>query len=657
LSSIDYFLKVNHLPLLKRWRGSGVSLEIGEDCMPALCSLLSGINVRDVIMKPEERVGLVFEILMSQGSYITIEALSDRIGVSKGTLLNDMDKLRGKLEELPIKLKSHSRYGIKLIGDEGAIREFALDLYMGNADVTRIYDVADYHSSSICNQFYETRSLKDTQLIYTQLRALEDSLKKKLADRAFLLIISSIELAINRIRCGKIISMNPIKLESLLGTTEFTAIYQLVEALSQAMDLRFPVEETGYLTAQLLGCNVANTNWLDSAENYAEIQIIVCNLIRFVGGDLHIDFSSDLSLYKDLVYHIRPTIYRMKNMIPQKNPLLEEIKDNYSEVFAAVRRNISFIEELANAEMSEDEVGYITIHFASVIEKQRNNRQSRPNVVIVCNSGIGTSNLLSARLTSMYEINIVATVAFHEFEQVVKDNPTDYIISTIDISHHWLKVIKVTPLISDKDAVLLDSFFQRRYNTVIKFDSLLKVLKRHCEIRNEHLLFAELNKEFSQIVSDKEGSEQKKMLKEVVDDRMVKLDYPAESWEEAVREAGQLLLNADCIQSRYIDEMISVVKTMGSYIVIGKGIALPHSRSGDGAHKIGISILRLANPVCFGHPENDPVDLVFGLSSIDNESHLRALSDLAMMLSDDAKVDFLRKAKTTEEVMELINNH
>jgi len=138
---------------------------------------------------------------------------------------------------------------------------------------------------------------------------------------------------------------------------------------------------------------------------------------------------------------------------------------------------------------------------------------------------------------------------------------------------------------------------------------------------------------------------------------MIELDFPAKDWEEAVRRAGKLLLDSDCIEEKYVDQMVSVVKTMGSYIVIGKGIALPHSRSGDGAHKIGISILRLATPVVFGHPENDPVDLVFGLSSIDNESHLRALSDLAKMLSDEDVVAYLRRVESSKEVMEFIENH
>ena len=656
LGSIDYFMKVNQLPVLKRLRKVGVRLEVEEDCLPALCSLLSGIGVSDVVMKPEERVNLVLKILMSQRSYITVGALSQRLGVSKGTVLNDMDKLREKIMDLPFKIRSHSRYGLKLVGDENAIREFALGRYMEFVDVSCIYDVATYYSSSISNQFYESRSFQDTQLIYTQVRMLEDALRTKFADRAFLLIISSIELSVDRIRSGKVISMNSLKLESLFGTSEFKAVYKLSESISSEMNFKFPVEEVGYLTAQLLGCSVANTNWLDSAENYAEIQIIVCNLIRFVGNDLNIDFSSDLSLYKDLVYHIRPTIYRMKNMIPQKNPLLNEIKENYTGVFIAVKRNITFIEELAHAEMSEDEIGYITIHFASIIERQKNNRRLRPNVLIVCNSGIGTSNLLSTRLASVYEINIVATVAFHEFGQAIAENDVDYILSTIDINHDSIKVVKVNPLVSDKDIEVLDNYFQHRYNNTIEFSRLLKVLKRNCTIRNEEQLFSALHGEFPQIVNAaREGSGYKKMLKEVVSDQMIKLDYPAKDWEDAVREAGRLLLDSDCIENKYIDQMVSVVKTMGSYIVIGKGIALPHSRSGDGAHKIGISILRLATPVVFGHPENDPVDLVFGLSSIDNESHLKALSDLAKMLSDDDKVAFLREAKSSQEILSLIN--
>lgn len=108
------------------------------------------------------------------------------------------------------------------------------------------------------------------------------------------------------------------------------------------------------------------------------------------------------------------------------------------------------------------------------------------------------------------------------------------------------------------------------------------------------------------------------------------------------------------MEDQYIESMVRVVKSMGAYIVIGKGIALPHSRSTEGAKKIGISFLRLAQPVCFGHPENDPVDLLFGLSSVDNKSHMHALRDLTKVLSDEDKVKKLREMGSSEEVLDFL---
>ena len=111
-----------------------------------------------------------------------------------------------------------------------------------------------------------------------------------------------------------------------------------------------------------------------------------------------------------------------------------------------------------------------------------------------------------------------------------------------------------------------------------------------------------------------------------------------------------MLKKAGCIGEEYIQSMIDTVKTVGTYIVVSKGIALPHSRSGKDAVRVGISILRLKSPVEFGHPENDPVDLIFALSSVDSTSHLDALRDLAQMLNDAENIAFLRRAETAEEI-------
>ena len=99
MANIDYYLKINQLPPLKRLRKAGVSLAVAEEFLPALCSLLSSFRVKDLLLKPEERINLIMKILVGQRSYITIEALADRLGVSKGTVLNDLGKLRQGLKK------------------------------------------------------------------------------------------------------------------------------------------------------------------------------------------------------------------------------------------------------------------------------------------------------------------------------------------------------------------------------------------------------------------------------------------------------------------------------------------------------------------------------------------------------------------------------
>lgn len=654
INNIDYLLQANHLPILKRWYKGSVSLEEDDGRLINLLNFLSGIETKDVVLRPKERLHALYMLLLKQQSYITIAGLCEQLGVSKGTVLNDLKRLRKKIQTLPFDICSNSRYGIKLEGNEKAIREFAINSYMEHTDISCIYNISDYYAASICNEFCRTRGLEDTRCIFEQIRNAEAMIDKKLTDRSFLLVISGVELAIDRIRNNKIITMDLQKLGSLFETTEFKAAHCITDSLSRVFNIQFPLEETVNVATQLLGCNDINMNFPESCENYAEIQLVVCRLIQDVGNSLDIDFSGSISLYNDLVHQIRPVIHRVKNTITLKNPLLKDIKKHYLSVFNAVKQSVENIEQLANAKLPEDEIGYICTHFASIIEKERHNEKIRPNVLIVCDSGVGTCNLLSARLTSMYEVNVVDKVAYCELESALHAQNVDYILTTIDIKHNQIRVFQVSPIINEKDENLLDLYFQRRLNRVIDFERLMKILENNCVIRDKNQLIQELSENYSLIIGKREKKGDDKMLKDVIDERMIRIDFSASDWKEAVREAGNLLINGGCADERYVDNMINVVKSIGAYIVIGKGIALPHSRSAEGVNKIGISFLRLTAPVNFGHPENDPVDLLFGLASIDNKSHIRALKDLTKILSDSEKVRELRKVKTTDEVFSIL---
>ena len=67
-----------------------------------------------------------------------------------------------------------------------------------------------------------------------------------------------------------------------------------------------------------------------------------------------------------------------------------------------------------------------------------------------------------------------------------------------------------------------------------------------------------------------------------------------------------------------------------------------------------MSILRLKKPVRFGNKFNDPVEFVFVFCTTDNTSHLEALRQFNIMISDEEILKELRKATKKEQITELI---
>jgi len=141
-------------------------------------------------------------------------------------------------------------------------------------------------------------------------------------------------------------------------------------------------------------------------------------------------------------------------------------------------------------------------------------------------------------------------------------------------------------------------------------------------------------------------------LSELLPRERIKLDVKVNNWQEAIREAGKLLFNSGAITSEYIEAMIKVAEELGPYIVIAPGIALPHAATEAGAKQTALSLIKLVDPIYFGNPDNDPVQLVFGLSAIDNKVHIVALQALAKLFLSKDLVNQLFKAESISSTIE-----
>ena len=117
------------------------------------------------------------------------------------------------------------------------------------------------------------------------------------------------------------------------------------------------------------------------------------------------------------------------------------------------------------------------------------------------------------------------------------------------------------------------------------------------------------------------------MLKDLTNERLIRLNIEAADWEEAIRKSAQPLID----------------------------VALPHARPESGALESAIGIATLKTPVVFGNEANDPVKYLFCLSAKDNMEHLNALAELAGMFEDAQFYRLLEQAESAKEIMEYIS--
>lgn len=136
----------------------------------------------------------------------------------------------------------------------------------------------------------------------------------------------------------------------------------------------------------------------------------------------------------------------------------------------------------------------------------------------------------------------------------------------------------------------------------------------------------------------------------------IALDVPATDWRDAIDKAGGLLEKTGVTDPDYTRSMIESVEQNGPYIVIAPGFAFAHARPSPAVHRTGMSWLRLAEPVDFGHKTNDPVSLVVALAATDASAHTTAMAQLAKVLGNPDKRAALDTAATPAEVLTILDD-
>lgn len=398
----------------------------------------------------EERAIIIFYKLMTSSFPAKVNNLSRDLAVSNTTLTSDLDYLEGMLAAFPIKLIRRPGYGLELIGRERDKRLVFINLLMKKLENSPLYSIEE-DEFIFLNQNHPILNKLNSELILSLLGPLREALKNlsfTLTDYAKLETLFYLGLSSERIGIDKCIKNISYEDDNMAG--EWKTSKEIYAYISQnILEKEIGQEEIGFFATYLRGARRLEQFDLNDK---LDLNYLAIELTDFVSRQTAFQFQQDKRFMDGLISHLEPLFNRVRSGILVSNPLKEDIKRDYPAIFNALRGALE--DKFPSLDFSEDEISFLTIHFASALPTLR--QREEISTLVVCTNGIAASRMLSKRLLDNFpDLDIVEESSIKGLSRLDLDD-FHLIISTVGIYGANFDYILVNPMLTEEDKARIE---------------------------------------------------------------------------------------------------------------------------------------------------------------------------------------------------------
>lgn len=400
-------------------KGRGYKLDYGK-----FIEQSEPVSKETIEVSPFERQNRVMEeLLLSSPQALRIMDLFGNYYVGDSAISNDEKVIASRIKKFELKLMRKNRT-LAIRGKEENIRRAIAELIQR----LNIIDLDEINSSEELNF-----NRYDVLFVSDQLRIIEKQLGGAIPYPYNVNIFSHLYIMISRSRkLNHQLSGEKLTNEQLLALDDSPKIRDIATEVIRNVEAylvtKLPVSEIYYLYQYLLSSRMENVS--DKIQTFSpEVEVITNYFLSEVGKRLNINATNE-SIFVDLANHIKPMLNRLKNKIRVKNGLLEQIQLTYESIFHFVSEVAEEVSEKFNLPaINQDEIGFITLYFARMIETH----QLPIQTLIMCTTGVGTSELLKAKVAKKFpELNVVDVIATKNYQLALKKTPgIELILTTI----------------------------------------------------------------------------------------------------------------------------------------------------------------------------------------------------------------------------------
>ena len=382
------------------------------------------LPVRDNVaykMSSDERKSLGAAILIGANSYVTLADIAERFSVSRASILNDLDDIKQIVSSAGLKVESKPSRGLRVHGPESLKRTFLVNFLDVRSPIVEQW-----------LHFPENSSIRDDTIIVKKILNEQcHAYGLFMPDATFLKATNSLCISVMRNRASQFLEMLEEKDENGADYIDEVGDFErsVISYVSQYCNVEMSREEEVYFSSLLKSLRFHGDQQFNL--DNLQVQKITRAFIRRISEEIAVDLNGDYDLFEYLSNHLESMFTTEPSHFPE-NPALREVVEDQPIILAAVKKNLGILEEFAGREISPIETMYIALHICAALER-RKNRGVRPRVV-VCDGGVGTSQLLAEELRGRFDIKIVKVMPAHDVPYI-DTYRTDLVISTVPLDN------------------------------------------------------------------------------------------------------------------------------------------------------------------------------------------------------------------------------
>lgn len=441
--------------------GKGVWISgSAEDKQALLDKLRAGDNY-DATDKEERRKRLLLEILKDKGLK-KLFYYASMFQVSEATVSSDLEALEGWLSEHGLTIKRKPGSGVEIHGTEESYRHAIRDFIDENIDTQMIRDsyevgketlaAGNIYGSGIGQIFKQDILTRVVKCI----SGMENTKVSSLTANSYAGLVLHISIAVSRIIKNEFVEDRQGLYEQMANDADFRLAELIVEELEKEFDIHIPDIEKAYICLHIKGAKHQSIEWSGQKSvemERKELLDLINEMINaFCPGQAFL-YKQDSEFIQGLLAHLQPTFIRLMYDMKIANPVLDEIKTSYPDIFEQCRQSAGVIEQWIGKKVPEEEIGFLTIHFgaAKVRLEGKTENIRRVQIGIICASGIGISRLMLSKLDKIFRDRIQLEAYGQNDITPYIIGKTDFFVCSIPMQDAQAEYIQVSPLLTEAD--------------------------------------------------------------------------------------------------------------------------------------------------------------------------------------------------------------